>query len=271
MNSESLVKSNMLIASWANRTEYKGHDRSKGSAYNSYRSILYTDKGKTIGFPEGWKDYACFMNDIQGEWQKGMIVTRLDTSLPHSSSNSRWSLKGQENISRMAKLSYNGESKTLVEWSSELNLNYQGVRQRFFRGKNLTANEILFGKTRKTRTKQDKDMLFRTSRMLGAYKLSDKKKGLSCDIDIENMRKLVRGTCTYCGHDERIGLDRIDNSIGHTASNVVPCCYECNCARNDNFTHEEMLVIGESIKTVRKNRKIEQALKAGKKVTLEIT
>lgn len=37
-------------------------------------------------------------------------------------------------------------------------------------------------------------------------------------------------------------------------SNVVPCCVECNKARNDNFSFEEMKVIGKTIREVKQSR-----------------
>lgn len=61
--------------------------------------------------------------------------------------------------------------------------------------------------------------------------------------------------CTYCGDtQEEIGCDRIDNSKGHTKDNVVPACKTCNVSRMDNFTHEEMLVLGKTIKQIKINR-----------------
>ncbi len=36
--------------------------------------------------------------------------------------------------------------------------------------------------------------------------------------------------------------------------NCIPCCKECNVARMNNFTHEEMLIIGQAIKAVKENR-----------------
>ena len=59
-----------------------------------------------------------------------------------------------------------------------------------------------------------------------------------------------------CGDTNRIGLDRIDNSKGHTKDNTVPCCYECNCARNNNFSFEGMKILGKTIKQIKESRKI---------------
>jgi hypothetical protein len=61
----------------------------------------------------------------------------------------------------------------------------------------------------------------------------------------------------YCGDTKRIGCDRINNNFGHVKNNVVPCCYECNCARNSNFSYEEMRILGKTIAKIKKDRKIE--------------
>jgi hypothetical protein len=34
--------------------------------------------------------------------------------------------------------------------------------------------------------------------------------------------------CFYCGVEYSKGLDRIDNSLGHSENNVRPCCEKCN-------------------------------------------
>ena len=39
-----------LVLAWKNRADYKGYDRSKGSSFNSWRSIINTKKGQEAGF-----------------------------------------------------------------------------------------------------------------------------------------------------------------------------------------------------------------------------
>ena len=143
-------------------------------------------------------------------------------------------------------------------------LNYNGVRQRYFRGKNYTSEEILFGKfitsTRNVTSASDLDFeqqkKDKISKMLSAYKCKDKKHGREFSISREFMYDVVfNKRCIYCGDTENVGLDRIDNTKGHTEDNVVPCCYECNVARGDNFTHEEMFEIGKAIRLIKELRK----------------
>lgn len=70
------------------------------------------------------------------------------------------------------------------------------------------------------------------------------------DIHIEDFRYLCQQNCYYCGSTPSnlityrgkntftfryfmyTGLDRVDNSVGYTRQNVVPCCIICNRAKN---------------------------------------
>lgn len=63
-------------------------------------------------------------------------------------------------------------------------------------------------------------------------KSSDKKHGREFNLTIERIRELIENTCQYCGENKlQMTLDRIDNSIGHIESNVVPACIRCNLIR----------------------------------------
>jgi len=49
-------------------------------------------------------------------------------------------------------------------------------------------------------------------------------------------------------------LDRKDPTIGYSKENCVVCCKICNWSKNDLFSHEEFLEIGQAIKKVLKKR-----------------
>lgn len=251
----NLTKSEALILAWKNRKDYKGYDRSKGSSFNSWRSIIDTNKGKLIGYPKEWRDYNVFMSEVQGNWAKGKVCRRYDITKPYSKENCFWADKGTENLWNLNKLIYNGEEKTLLEWCKIYNLNYNGVKIRYYRKeKYKTPEEILFGKKReiksKSRLKRERSIV----RRVQAYRLRDKQKGLKNDLELNWVREFVKQPCIYCGDTEDIGLDRIDNTKGHTKDNVVPCCYTCNTARSKNFTHEEMKILGKTIREIKKCR-----------------
>lgn len=259
---ENLTKSEALALSWKHRKDYKGYDKTKGSKFYSWRAIVGTKKGVEIGFPREWKLFDVFDKETEG-WERGKILCRKDTSKPYSKENCEWRDKGQENFAKLIQLTYNGETKTVIEWCEQLNLNYNGVRQRYFKGKNYTVEEILFGKKKRLagvitdirEISEEQKKRNKVSKMLSQYRLRDKKKGLICDIDNKWLQDTItNGKCFYCGDTRRLGLDRIDNTKGHTKDNVVVCCYDCNVARANNFTHKEMQLLGETIKKIKDKR-----------------
>lgn len=64
--------------------------------------------------------------------------------------------------------------------------------------------------------------------------------------------------CHYCGgplNETGVGLDSMDNTIGHTCYNVVPCCKLCNVRKNSDLTYEEMMLLSPALKQIRLSRK----------------
>lgn len=64
------------------------------------------------------------------------------------------------------------------------------------------------------------------------------KRELLWNLDPIEAFELIQKPCHYCGievqfPETRNGLDRIDNTIGYVANNVVPCCYPCNIAKHE--------------------------------------
>jgi hypothetical protein len=71
------------------------------------------------------------------------------------------------------------------------------------------------------------------------------------DLTINDISSLIFENCFYCGKSpkevgilakqkniskkeiNRIGIDRIDNSIGYYKNNVAPCCLSCNFIKSD--------------------------------------
>ena len=259
----NLTKEEALSLAWKQRKDYKGYDKSKGSMYNSWRAKIYTVKGRSIGYPDKWKTFEGFKEDVEEGWFKGAILIRKDLSKPYSKENCYWGIKGGELYNRSIKLTYNNETRSLAEWSAILNVNLAGIKIRYHRHKDTyTVEEILFGKkrTRKRTFLNKEDLEYQQRRnkinkMISAYKCKDKKRNFICDLDFDFVDKLTNKPCIYCGDTHNIGLDRIDNSKGHTKDNVVPCCVECNTVRNDLFTVEEMIKLGKTIRQIKDDRR----------------
>jgi hypothetical protein len=74
------------------------------------------------------------------------------------------------------------------------------------------------------------------------YRRTDVAKGFCNELNFESIlpRKfaysLMQNKCSYCNilPDSGVnGLDRVDNTKGHTPDNVVCCCETCNICKND--------------------------------------
>lgn len=76
------------------------------------------------------------------------------------------------------------------------------------------------------------------------------------DLTQEKCEELWNKGCHYCAKslaDETgCGLDRLNNDLGYTLSNVVPCCGSCNTIRNRFLTHEEMKIAMKAVLDYRK-------------------
>lgn len=230
--------------------------------YNCWRSFMFTSKGKKAGHSKSWSIFKNFYSDMVACYKTGLRLVRLDTHKPFSKENCMWmtnmemAMFKKENIL----ISYKGELKTLREWTTIFNVPYNAARQRLKFG--FTGEEIIFGRARKTRKEIQDSAQYsyqrkrdKVSKMISSYKCSDKKKGLLCDLSIEwVLDNVISKVCTYCGTTINIGCDRIDNTKGHTKSNVIPACYTCNMIRKDDFSVEEMMLIGSVVREIKQKR-----------------
>lgn len=110
----------------------------------------------------------------------------------------------------------------------------------------------------------DKRMASEISRKLCGYRQQDKNHTNGVPIGLQSTIDLLVASelkCCYCRQEVLIlyemvrekqqwTLDRIDNSLGHTADNVAIACLECNlkrrCVDNDLFRFNKQLVVCKS-------------------------
>lgn len=71
------------------------------------------------------------------------------------------------------------------------------------------------------------------------YKKDAKRRGLEFKITFTEFCTFKDIPCYYCGNPmPRIGLDRIDNSMGYLFHNVRSCCKWCNYMKGDHSVEE---------------------------------
>ena len=234
--------------------------------HNSWRGLMYAKKNRYGAVCEEWKDFRTFYNDVRPSYKKGLVLRRPDVTKVFSKDNFIWATTAEAgNIvsGRTHYIEYNGESLSIKDWADKLGVSANAIRLRYYNHKdNFTVEEILFGRKKKRNAKLVKDaekstIRSKASKMISSYKHKDYENGTEkCDIDIDWMiENILTKPCVYCGDTHRVGCDRIDNAKGHTKDNVVPCCIECNTARNNYFSYEEMMRLGKTIAEIKASRK----------------
>lgn len=104
-------------------------------------------------------------------------------------------------------------------------------------------------------TAKNKDKVYAYGRMYnqtinGKYRLyssAAEKRGYEFSLSAQEFGEVISKPCTYCGEESsKMGVDRIDNSIGYTTENSTSCCKMCNYMKNkhsveDFLTHAKKI------------------------------
>lgn len=84
-----------------------------------------------------------------------------------------------------------------------------------------------------------------TTRLMEIYKWNAKVREIGFHLTREQFQHIIGLPCDYCGSPPTAikrgkdiwspliynGIDRVDNSLGYTSENSVPCCKMCNAAK----------------------------------------
>ena len=109
--------------------------------YNEYER--YGGRGITV-CKEWENDFSNFYNwAIRSGYSEKLSIDRIDNDKGYSPENCRWVTSKTQcrNKSNNLLVSYQGETKTLIEWSEEKNISYKKLNARYKRG---LRNERLF-------------------------------------------------------------------------------------------------------------------------------
>lgn len=85
---------------------------------------------------------------------------------------------------------------------------------------------------------------FGLGHMFGIYRDSAKKRNLPFKLTLKQFNTIVRNRCSICKIVENqtaskvMGIDRVDSEKGYSLDNCVPCCKDCNIAKNDKTVKE---------------------------------
>lgn len=129
---------------WPKRSDYHGMCGTK--FYNCWRSMItrckgtagedskikYRDKG--IRVCEKWKHFRGFHEDMFPSYSEGKTIDRIDNSKGYFKENCRWASAKEQanNRNNTIRITYNGISLTLGEWSKKIGIKYGSLRYRYY-------------------------------------------------------------------------------------------------------------------------------------------
>lgn len=61
-----------------------------------------------------------------------------------------------------------------------------------------------------------------------SYKNGAIRRGYGFELSHQEFVVFLKDDCTYCGAENAMGIDRIDNDKGYVLQNCTPCCTHCN-------------------------------------------
>ena len=71
------------------------------------------------------------------------------------------------------------------------------------------------------------------------YKGGANKRDMQFDISLDEFSSFWQKPCSYCEDAiDTIGLDRINNDMGYTITNLKSCCSRCNTMKMDKSSNE---------------------------------
>ena len=117
---------------------YKVWSGMKTRCYNKNFIYYCNYGGRGIIICDEWlNDFATFYNwAIANGYKDHLTIDRLDVNGNYEPSNCRWATRKEQNnnMTKNIIIKYNGEEKTISQWSTEFNLNRTALYYRIKRG-----------------------------------------------------------------------------------------------------------------------------------------
>lgn len=104
-------------------------DRCENMSNKSYKN--YGERGITVCTE--WHDISEFVKwAINSGYREDLTIDRIDSSRGYSPANCRWAdrITQNNNTSRNHFITYNGETKTLAQWSRAMGMSYSKLKSR---------------------------------------------------------------------------------------------------------------------------------------------
>jgi hypothetical protein len=96
-------------------------------------------------------------------------------------------------------------------------------------------------KDERLRARKQPDAEIQRNAIWRYYRRNAKIRSVIWELTKEQFNSLIAQECKYCGHTGPtgfVGVDRVDNTLGYTFHNCVPCCRWCNWGKNERTLEE---------------------------------
>lgn len=123
------------------------HIKQRCGNKNCHKYRLYGARG--ITYPEKWKTYGGFWEDMGKGWKRGLSIDRIDNSKSYSKENCRWATPAQQarNTRRNVLIKHGKHTLTKSEWARRIGISPSLLSARITKLGWDIKKHILRGKT----------------------------------------------------------------------------------------------------------------------------
>jgi len=115
--------------------------RCEQPSYTQYKDY----GGRGIKVCDRWKEFKNFKVDMFDSYEMGLTIDRVDVNGNYEPENCKWSTRQEQSENKRCniRVTYLGETKTLLQWKKDLDIKvgYGTLRQRYYSG--MKPREIL--------------------------------------------------------------------------------------------------------------------------------
>lgn len=114
------------------------HGMSRTLSYNINSEKYPRYGGSSIRVDDSWKKFENFFHDM-GDKPKGTSLDRIDFNGNYCKENCRWATQKEQQNNRISNrfIVFNGEKKTLSQWSDSTRIKYDCLKARIYNGWNI--------------------------------------------------------------------------------------------------------------------------------------
>lgn len=198
-------------------------------------------------------------NIIKGRNKKVTSLKKLDTDSKEYKKLKARNDKG--NRDRAKKVKESNLDKLKIDLAKPIRrctcCKEEKPKSEFDKYKSVRYNRIIFRSRCKVCLKVARNKKYKTDKgIFKSYRNGAKRRGYNFNLEFEHFSNIINSDCFYCGTKNCRGCDRVDNTIGYSVENCVPCCRRCNEIKMTRSVDELYIHIRKMANHFNKNKKV---------------